>query len=108
MKYCHENIHGGCWLEFQKGDFSQNLFWLDSSLYLHDDTAIELSLLEFFFEVIPHFAHYGSTTITQAQWERVIKAGTTLNPESRAALAEIDQWARECFQTHDRFTILGI
>lgn len=108
MKYCRKNIHGGCWLEFQKEDFSQNLFWLDSSRYLHDDVAQELGLPQVFFEVLPHYDHYGPTTITEEQWTAVLNAGAKLKPQGRAALDEIDQWARECFQTHDCFTILEI
>ena len=109
MKYCCTDIHGGCYIEFQVGDFSShNSFWLSDSLFLSEDTFNKFEIGKLFLQVIPEFNYYGPTTVSKAQWKKITNSGCNLSHECQSILHEIDTWAKQCFQTEDCFSVLGI
>lgn len=67
VKYCctEQQRKGSCYHEFQRGKF-KDTFWHEDSLLLHDDILYQLSLGEFFRNIIPSYCDYGETEITRA------------------------------------------
>lgn len=53
--------------------------------------------------------YFGPTEITEQNWNRIKKAAYLSNSEiAKIVISEIDDWAKDCFQTEICFTICGI
>lgn len=100
-------LGGTCYFEFQRGRF-RGKFWLDRSVYLHADRFEELKLYEIFSEALPHFNYFGTTEVTQAQYEKLKACAQARGGKIAAVFEELDHWAGNCFLTENVFTILGI
>ena len=100
---------GTCYHEFYKGKWDEKTFWKDDSICLHDDVLWECAgFEEAIRSVIPKYDPFGETEITQQQWREIGLQIEYMDDMSREIYAEANIWAEGVFQTHDRFTILGI
>lgn len=96
-----------CYFEFQKGRYNGNC-WLQDSLSISDDLWEDLNLSDLFGEIIPKFAYYGCTTVTQKEWVKLLKRAEESGCLWKEVIEELVPWANECFENNDVFTILGI
>lgn len=109
LKYCCYDQQSGSYIEFQKGDFNlHGCFWLSDSLFLSDDIANSCNLADLFSQAIPSFNYYGSTVVSSDQWNTIKELGGNFSPVVQEILAEIDEWAYNCFLSEKCFSILGI
>lgn len=100
---------GSCYHEFYRGKWKENDFWNPRSLFLHDDRMLDTGLAQAFRAVLPAYAYYGVTEVTQSQWLSVREyAKTHLGQAAQNALAEIDGWAKDVFIKEGLLSILGI
>ena len=109
MRFCRMKgqLAGTCYFEFQKG-WQRERFWKDDSLYLSDEDFDQLGLAVPFFRAIPGFDCCGPTLVSAAQWDKLLAESAGAAPDTREALEEIDEWARECFRQEPGFSVLGI
>lgn len=61
-----------------------------------------------FAQAIPSFNYYGSTIVSSDQWDIVKRHGIDFSPVVQEILAEINEWAYNCFLFEKCFSILGI
>lgn len=109
LNYCRRGIRGGCYFEFQMGDyFFEEKHWLKSSLFLDEDMVNELNLGRLFLLAIPDFDYFGPTRVNREQWTRIKQLSMDMSPSVQAVIDEIHQWAQGCFQSEECFTILGV
>lgn len=100
---------GSCYHEFYRGKWVENDFWNPNSLLLHDDVLMDTELYQAFHAVLPHYAYYGITEVTAAEWSSVQKyAAEHLGAKAQEALAEAEDWLHDIFEKEGVLSILGI
>ena len=67
MAYCTRHCKGGCYYEFQRGNYSNRKHWREDSLFMHDDIFWHLKLYPIIMQVLPHFNPYGPTVVSARQ-----------------------------------------
>lgn len=86
-----------------------NTFWSDSSLYLHDDFFIELSLYkDVFSKVFNPYNTWGPNRVTMSDWELICEISEGCGGEIKELFDELKPWAEENFSQYGEFWILGI
>ena len=98
---------GSCYFEFQRGRY-QDQHWLARSIYMDEELFAHLKLPELFCAALPHFDYYGTTEVTQAQYEVLKATAMKQGREIAEVFRELDKWVRDCFFTENIFTICGI
>lgn len=100
-------LGGTCYFEFQHGSF-RHKYWQGRSVYMHADVFDELNLFELFTEAIPDFDYFGVTEVSPNQYDKLRVLARDRGGEIAAVFEELDGWVKNCFQTENVFSILGI
>lgn len=95
------------YFEFIKGKY-RGKCWLPDSLSLDMDEFDRLGLDNLISSAVPSFDYFGLTKITLRDWEKILSKAHAVGGEAEAAVAEIDEWAREVFSEYKCITIFGI
>jgi hypothetical protein len=91
--------------EIMKGKYRE-AHWLDDSIYLTEDVLMQTELKDLLEQTVP-FNYYGPTEIDRNAWESIRQKALTSSDLTRQLIAEIDAWARKCFENETCFTICG-
>ena len=111
MKYFVKNDEclGTIYHEFFMGEWDEQTFWSDSSLYLHDDIRIKLELNErVFSKVFDSYNDWGDNRVTKPDWERICEISEDCGGEIKKLFDELKPWAEDNFSKYEEFWILGI
>ncbi|MBQ2887883.1 MAG: hypothetical protein IJE29_03035 [Firmicutes bacterium] len=109
MKYfcTNDERHGSCYHELQIGRWD-GTHWRDGSLFIHDDVLTATGLGKLLTQCLPHYAYYGPTVITVAEWQNICQTAARQGGKLPAVIAEADIWLRQNLGTADEFMLLGI
>ncbi|MEC0124578.1 hypothetical protein [Paenibacillus pabuli] len=96
--------------EFMQGELDEH--WLESSIYITEEVFAQTELIDVFTDTLVNFNYYGPTEVNEAEWENikqiVLTSKSSKEKASKQLLAEIDEWANECFKKYSCFTICGM
>lgn len=111
MKYFCENNkrRGSCYLEYQKGHWGGK-HWLDNSIFMDDDVAVEIGIYDVFFETIKKFDPYSACPyiIDHDIWKDIVEKATSRGGAIKQAVFELSPWVEDNFKTQSVFTIITI
>ena len=99
--------HSTCYFEFQQGHYHDQC-WLPDSLSISDALWDRFDLSKLFERVIGEFDYYGTTIVTKAQWNDIVKVSQDTHFSWQEIITEAIPWVDRCFKDHEVFTILGI
>lgn len=99
--------HSTCYFEFQKGYYHDKC-WLSDSISISDTLWDEHRLSDLIGRVIKDFDYYGTTVVTKAQWDEIMKLSQEAGTLWGEVIAEATPWVNECFHKYNVFTIMGI
>ena len=68
----------------------------------------DITLSKLFERVIGEFDYYGTTIVTKAQWNDLVKISQDTHFSWQEIITEAFPWVDRCFKDHEVFTILGI
>lgn len=97
-----------CYHEFYKGEWDEETFWKNDSLYLHDDFLFDLKLEDLFYEVNSSYDPFGEVEMDKKHWQQICENARSVGGEALEAIEELNEWVSEAFKDYEVFTILGI
>lgn len=106
-RYLETGIRGGCYDEFQRGEWDGS-HWKADSVYLYDDVFDELGLYGLFVGIIGGYDRWGPNRIAREQWERIADTARAEGGGAAELIDELSPWAEENFSEHEAFTIIGV
>ena len=98
--------------EFQKGiidyENDENPHWKDDSLYLEDETVIELDLDSLFAETLENYDFMGDNFVNRQDWERIAACALKAGGIWKEVIEILSPWVEDTFSKYDYFTIIGM
>ena len=98
--------------EIQKGiidyENDENPHWKDDSLYLEDETVIELDLDSLFAETLENYDFTGDNSVNRQDWERIAACALKAGGIWKEVIESLSPWVEDTFSKYDYFTIIGM
>ena len=109
MKYfITERERDGTWYhEWFKGKHNGETFWNDDSILLSVETMRDISMYDFFYDVIPNYDAYENAVIDKDLWEHIKERSKEYGTQIQECIAEAESWVQETFREYEVFTIIG-
>ncbi len=99
---------GSCYYEFFAGPWTKMQFWHKDSICISDNDFYLTGLEDVIADVIPNYAPFAETEVTQQDWDAIMEKAIAKGGEVLVAAQEADEWAKQNFAHHKVFTILGL
>lgn len=95
-------------IEIMKGRLDRT-HWKEDSIYLAEEDLGKTELLAYLTATLKDFNYYGPTEVTEEDWNIIKRNVNESNSEiTKQLVHEIEEWAKECFNSHSIFTICGV